>query len=105
MTPFGLVRRISVSKERAPVSGLKVPYSLFHRNVANTLPDYTAPQPEALCLNIHQIEYHGTEGLRKIAENKLRTHISFTEVFQFLPFTNGGKLGRSSAQRDHNSLT
>ena len=71
VTPFGVVRRINVSKERAPISGLKVRYSLFHRNVDNIVPDYTAPDPEALCLNIHRPQYLGTDGLRKKQKTNL----------------------------------
>jgi hypothetical protein len=95
MTLFGLVRGINVSKGRAPISGMKARYSLFHRNVANILADNTAPEPEARCLNIRRTEHLGTKGLRRIAEKKLRTHVSFIEVsdaiFHFVPFTNGSK--------------
>jgi len=45
------------------ISGLKLRYSMFHRNVAKILPDYTVPDPEALCLNVHWIEYLDTEDL------------------------------------------
>jgi hypothetical protein len=95
MTPFRLVRGINVLKGRAPILEMKARYSLFHRNVANILPEYTAPDPEARCLNIRRTEHLGNKVLRKIPENKLRTHVSFTEVFDaifhFVPFTNGRK--------------
>ena len=54
VTPFELVRRINVSKERAPIFGLKMRYSMFNRSVDNILPDYTVSDPEALCLNIYR---------------------------------------------------
>jgi hypothetical protein len=95
MTQFRLVRGISVSIGRAPISEIKARYSLFQRNVANIVPEYTAPDPEACCLNIRRTEHLGAKSLRKIPENKLRTHVSFTEVFDaifhFVLLTNGRK--------------